>query len=109
MARYVETILSDMRANPEGIKFNEARKVADHFFGEFGKPRIAGSHHVYKMPWPGDPRINLQKDGPKAKRYQIVQMLEAIERLKAINAAQAFDAAQTAATAKVTGKKGSQR
>jgi predicted HicB family RNase H-like nuclease len=33
MARDVETILSDMRANPEGIKFNEACKVAAHFFG----------------------------------------------------------------------------
>ena len=112
MAGDVESILSDMRANPEGIKFNEARKVADHFFGEFGKPRIAGSHHVYKVPWPGDPRINLQKDGPKAKRYQVVQMLEAIERLKAVKAAgsteaaPAFDAAKTAATAKVSGKKG---
>jgi hypothetical protein len=101
-ARDVETILGDMRANPDGIKFNEARKVADHFFGEFGKPRIAGSHHVYKMPWPGDPGINLQKDGPKAKRYQVVQMLEAIERLKAIKAARATEAA----TAKVSGKKG---
>jgi hypothetical protein len=29
MARDVETILGDMRANPEGITFNEARKVAD--------------------------------------------------------------------------------
>jgi hypothetical protein len=106
MARDVETILSDMRASPEGIKFNEACKVADHFFGEFGKPRIAGSHHVYKMPWPGDPRINLQKDGPKAKRYQVVQMLEAVEKLKAIKAAQAAEATKTAVAAKVSGKKG---
>jgi len=52
------------------------------------------------MPWPGDPRINLQKDGPKAKRYQIVQMLEAIERLTATKAAQSI------AAAKVSGKKG---
>jgi hypothetical protein len=105
MARDVETIISDMLANPEGIKFNEARKVANHFFGEFGKPRVAGSHHVYKMPWPGDPRINLQKDGPKAKRYQVVQMLEAIEKLKAIKATQTTEVAKTAATAKVSGKR----
>ncbi len=46
------------------------------------------------MPWPGAPRINLQKDGPKAKRYQVVQMLEAIERLKMIAAAPDPDAAK---------------
>lgn len=108
MARDVETILSEMRANPAGVKFNDARKVADHFFGEFGKPRISGSHHVYKMPWPGDPRINLQKDGPNAKRYQVVQMLEAIERLKAIQSAPATEAipATEAAKTAATGKKG---
>ena len=106
MARYVETILSDMRANPEDIKFNDARKVAEHFFAEFGKPRTAGSHHVYKMPWPGDPRINIQKDGPKAKRYQVIQMLEAVDNLKTIKAAQAAESAKAAAATKVSGKKG---
>ncbi len=105
MARDIETILSDMRANPEDIKFNEARKVAEHFFAEFGKPRIAGSHHVYKMPWPGDPRINIQKDGAKAKRYQIIQLLEAVDKLKAIEMAEATQATKTPAPAKVRGKK----
>lgn len=105
MARDVETILGDMRANPEGIKFNEACKVAEHFFAEFGKPRIAGSHHVYKMPWPGDPRINIQKDGPKAKRYQIIQMLEAVDKLEALRAAQAAEAPKAAAIKKASGKK----
>ncbi len=50
MARNVETILSDMRANPGAIKFGEALKIAGHFFGKFGNPRIAGSHHIYKVP-----------------------------------------------------------
>ena len=65
MARDIEAILNDMRSNPADIKFNEVRKIAEHFFAEFGKPRIAGSHPIYKMPWPGDPRINIQKDGPR--------------------------------------------
>ena len=106
MARDVETILGDMRANPEGIKFNEARKVAEHFFAEFGQPRIAGSHHIYKMPWPGDPRINIQKDGPKAKRYQIIQMLEAIDKLIALRTAQAAETTKATAIKKASGKKG---
>lgn len=103
MARDVETILSEMRANPAGVTFSEACKVGDHFFSEFGKARTVGSHRIYKTPWPGDPRINIQKDGPKAKRYQVVQMIEAIDKLKAIKAAQAAEAEKAAA---VPGKKG---
>ena len=35
------------------------------------------------MPWPGDPRVNLQMgEGGKAKAYQIRQALEAIDRLR---------------------------
>lgn len=102
MARDVETILSAMRANPAGVTFSEACKVGDHFFGEFGKARTVGSHRIYKTPWPGDPRINIQKDGPKAKRYQVVQMIESIDKLKAIKAAQAAEVKR----AVVPGKKG---
>jgi hypothetical protein len=54
------------------------------------------------MPWPGDPRINIQKDGPKAKRYQVIQMLEAVDRLKALKAVEVEK--PTAAT-KTAGKK----
>jgi len=89
VARDVKTILSDMRANPAGIRFDEACKVADHFFGAFGAPRNVGSHRIYKMPWPGDPRINLQKDGARAKRYQVVQMLAAVDKFQALKAAEA--------------------
>lgn len=40
-------------------------------------------HHVYKTPWQGDPRVNIQKgkDG-KAKAYQVKQVITAIEKLK---------------------------
>jgi len=34
------------------------------------------------MPWPGDPRINLQKDKSKAKPYQIDQVVAALRRLE---------------------------
>jgi hypothetical protein len=41
----------------------------------------ASSHHVWKMPWPGDPRVYLQPgDGGKAKAYQVRQLLQAIAR-----------------------------
>jgi hypothetical protein len=73
-----DSLLDDMRRNPAGVRFEDACKVATHFFGA---PRQDGtSHKVWKMPWPGDPRVNLQraKDG-KAKAYQVRQLLKAIE------------------------------
>jgi hypothetical protein len=69
-----------MRDGSRSIAFSDALKVADHYFG---KPRIHGSHHVYKTPWAGDPRINLQKgNGGDAKPYQVRQVVAAIDRLK---------------------------
>jgi hypothetical protein len=76
----VESILDAMRSNPKGVRFADACKVATHFFGE---TRHKGtSHWVWKMPWPGDPRVNLQrsKDG-NAKSYQVRQLVDAIDRL----------------------------
>lgn len=49
----------------------------------FGKPRQSGgSHRIYKTPWQGDPRINIQNQKGKAKAYQVKQVLLAIERLE---------------------------
>jgi hypothetical protein len=54
-------------------------KVAEHFFGA---GRQSGtSHMVFKMPWPGDPRVNLQDSSEGAKPYQVRQLLAAIDRL----------------------------
>ena len=40
---------------------------------------------IFKTPWPGDPRINIQNNKGMAKAYQIKQVLMAIERLELIN------------------------
>ncbi len=77
MAR-VDDIVHDMLKNPAGIRFTDACTVARHFFGT---ERISGSHHIWKMPWPGDPRVNLQRgEGDLAKAYQVKQLLAAVER-----------------------------
>jgi hypothetical protein len=47
------------------------------------RQRSGTSHQVYRMPWPGDPRVNIQDDHGKAKPYQVRQVLIAIERLEA--------------------------
>lgn len=75
----VEDIVVQMQLNPKGIRFTDACRVCDHYFGQ---PRQKGSsHRVYKTPWQGDPRVNIQNAKGKAKAYQVKQVLKAIERL----------------------------
>ncbi len=79
----VEDILAKMRANPKSIRFNDLCKVCDAYFGE---ARHSGSsHRVYKTPWQGNPRVNIQNAKGKAKPYQVRQVLAAIERLEVKN------------------------
>lgn len=78
MAKSVADIVARMRANPHNVRFAELCKVCDAYFG---KPRMPGSsHRIYAMPWPGDPRVNIQNAGGKAKAYQVKQVLLAVER-----------------------------
>jgi hypothetical protein len=78
----IERLLVEMRNNPAGVRFAEAVKVCEHYFG---KARRNGSHHVFKMPWAGDPRINLQEDkSGKAKAYQVRQILRAVDALMVV-------------------------
>jgi len=73
-------ILGKMRTNPTGIRFADLCKVCDHYFGE--ARQASGSHRVYKTPWIGDPRVNIQNSKGRAKAYQVRQVLKAIERLE---------------------------
>ena len=76
----IHEILSNMRRNPKGIPFTDLCKVCDHFFGEARQKR--SSHRIYKTPWHGDPRVNIQDDKGMAKIYQVKQVLKAIDRLE---------------------------
>ena len=76
----INEIISIMKQNPRGIRFNDLCKVCDHFFGEPRKS--ASSHRVYKTPWQGDPRINIQNYKGKAEAYQVKQVLLALEKLE---------------------------
>ena len=71
-----------MRTQPAGVRFADLKTVCEAYFG---KPRQDGSSHsVYKTPWPGDPRVNIQNANGKAKPYQVRQVLQAIEQLERI-------------------------
>jgi len=73
-------IIDEMRNNPSGIRFADLCKVCEHFFGQ--ARQTSGSHRVYKTPWIGDPRVNVQNDKGKAKVYQVRQVLKAIEQME---------------------------
>lgn len=78
----IEKILAAMRAGPTNIRYADLHKVCEHYFGE--PRRTGGSHAVFKTPWLGDPRVNIQNDHGNAKAYQVRQVLAAIDK-KAAN------------------------
>lgn len=79
----IEDILDKMRVNPTSIRFNDLCKVCEFYFGE--ARQSGSSHRVYKTPWQGNPRVNIQNTKGKAKPYQVRQVLAAIERLEVKN------------------------
>lgn len=79
----IDEVISAMRENPKNVRYADLSRVCDAVFGD---PRQKNtSHRVYRMPWPGDPRVNIQNDCGKAKPYQVKQVLKAIDRLMEMN------------------------
>ena len=76
----IKNIIIQMKQNQKNIRFFDLCKVCDHYFGE--ARQSGSSHRVYKTPWKGDPRVNIQNDKGKAKIYQVKQVLKAIEKLE---------------------------
>ena len=77
----IADLIAEMKRNPKGIRFQDLCNVCDQYFGE--ARQTGSSHRVYKTPWQGDPRVNIQNDKGKAKAYQVKQVLKAIVRLEA--------------------------
>lgn len=75
----IEKTLDLMRREPTNVSFSDLKRVCQAYFG---KPRQSGtSHSIFKTPWPGDPRVNIQNAKGKAKAYQVRQVLQAIDKL----------------------------
>jgi len=70
----------DPLENIQNVLFADLLKICKKYFG---KPRIRGSHYIFKTPWKGDPRINLQKVDKMAKSYQVRDVKKAIEKMEA--------------------------
>ena len=75
-----EKLITRMKNSPNNIRYDDLRALCVHYFGD---PRQEGSSHaVFKTPWQGDPRINIQKSSNgQAKAYQVRQVLEGIKRI----------------------------
>lgn len=71
----------DRLENSQNVLFTDLLKICKKYFG---KPRIRGSHYIFKTPWKGDPRINLQKVDKMAKFYQVRDVRTAIEKMEAL-------------------------
>lgn len=80
MGKSIPEAVAAMRRAPHNIRYADLYRVCCHYFGE---PRQRGtSHAVFRTPWPGDPRVNIQNDRGVAKRYQVRQVLAAIYHLE---------------------------
>lgn len=76
-----DKIRAAIERNPRSASYADLYALCVQMFGE---PRQRGtSHAVFRMPWPGDPRVNIQrgKNG-EAKAYQVRQVLAAIAKLE---------------------------
>lgn len=75
-----EELLKKFESNPQNVKYSDLEKVCDAVFG--GARQHGSSHRVYKTPWQGDPRVNIQNENGKAKPYQVRQVLKAVKKMK---------------------------
>lgn len=67
-----DKLLQKARNSPSGLRFEEARQLAECLGSTFVRSR--GSHFYYKAPGVLQP-INLQNVNGKAKAYEVKKML----------------------------------
>jgi len=70
--------VADAEESPQNVRYDDLHKVCEHYFGP--ARRAGGSHAVFKTPWPGDPRVNIQNSNGQAKTYQVRPVLAAIDK-----------------------------
>jgi len=75
----VDDAVRELEGRETNTRFQRLVTICTTFFGS---PRVEGSHYIFKTPWPGDPRINLQSEKGKAKPYQVRQVVKALRKLK---------------------------
>jgi len=72
-------VIKQLERSPNNVRFADLCKICDYYFGEARQK--SSSHCVYKTPWKGDPRVNIQEENGKGKAYQVRQVIKALKRL----------------------------
>lgn len=78
----LDKILKAMSESPQNIRFAELVLICEYYFGEARQKGT--SHCVFRTPWRGDPRVNIQNHNGKAKPYQVRQVLSAIKKMNTV-------------------------
>ena len=78
----IEELLEELRRNPRHVRFRDADRGCR---SDLGEPRTPGSHHVFKTPWQGNPRINIQNRKGFVAPYQVSQLLRAIDLMEVLS------------------------
>lgn len=75
----IENLIAELEEKEKNIKFSRLFQICEL---QFGACRINGSHHIFRTPWQGDPRVNLQRVEKMAKPYQVRQVIRCLRKLK---------------------------
>lgn len=76
----IDDDVRELEKRPSNVRFTDLCKICDYYFGEARQK--GSSHRIYKTPWQGDPRVNIQEKNGKAKAYQVRQVIKALRRLE---------------------------
>jgi len=79
MTEKIDEIVERIKENASNVRFGELCKICEYYFGR--ARQSGGSHRIYRTPWEGNPRINIQDEHGRAKTYQVRQVLAAINKL----------------------------
>lgn len=74
-------VIAKLEKERRNTRFLQLIRICEE---SFGRSRVKGSHHIFKTPWTGDPRLNIQADKGKAKPYQVDQVRAALKKLTQI-------------------------
>jgi len=75
----IDDVVKQLEESPSNVRFADLCKICDYYFGEARQK--SSSHCIYKTPWQGNPRVNIQEKNGKGKDYQVRQVIKAIKRL----------------------------
>ena len=75
----IDDVVRKLARSPSNVRYAYLCKICDYYFGEARQK--SSSHRIYKTPWRGDSRINIQEKNGKGKDYQVKQVIKALKRL----------------------------